>query len=344
MKRRKFIKDTAVVGAGAFAASKFGMTDLMGLEDRSERKGKEMSLPVVISTWSFGLRANDVAWKLLKNGENSLDSVEQGVKVIEDDPTITSVGYGGLPDENMTVTLDSCIMDWRGNCGAVGCIENIKNPVSVARKVMERTTHIMLVGRDARDFAVAQGFKPTDLLTDEARKRWLEWKENPNRVDNWLFPHDMNDLDGNHDTIGMLALDQKGRISAAVTTSGLAWKIPGRVGDSGIIGAGIYADGKVGASASTGLGEANMRIVGSYLVVERMRGGMNPQEACEAAIKRAIEVHRRMIMSDKGFQLAYIALNTKGETGGAAIRKGFQYALYRDGTNKLYDSKYLYVG
>ncbi len=342
MKRREFIKETAVAGVGAYAASKFGVADLVGLEDRSERKGKKMSFPVVISTWSFGLRANEVAWKLLKNGENSLDSIEQGVRVIEDDPSITSVGYGGLPDEEMRVTLDSCIMDWRGNCGAVGCIEKIKNPISVARKVMERTTHIMLVGKGAYDFAVTQGFKPMDLLTDEARNRWLEWKENKNRMDNWLPPHDMNDLDGNHDTIGMLALDLKGRISAGVTTSGLAWKIPGRVGDSGIIGAGIYADGKVGAAASTGLGEANIRIVGSHLIVESMRAGMSPQEACEAAVKRAIEVHWKMIKADKSFQLAYIAMNTKGEVGGAAVRKGFQYALFREGSNRLYDSKYLY--
>lgn len=301
-----------------------------------------MSYPVIISTWNFGIKANEAAWTLLSNGGNSLDAVEQGVRVIEDDPTITSVGYGGLPDEDMKVTLDACIMDWRGNCGAVGCLENIKNPISVARKVMERTKHVMLVGDGAQKFALAEGFKPMDLLTDQSREKWLEWKEK--RSDNWVPEHDMDDLNDNHDTIGMLAIDSDGKISGAVTTSGLAWKIHGRVGDSAIIGAGLYVDGNVGAAASTGLGEANMRIVGSNIVVEAMRNGMDPQAACEAAVKRAIEVHSKILKADadKTFQLAYIAMNLKGDVGGAAIRKGFQYALYSGSSNKLYDAKYLY--
>ncbi len=336
MRRREFIKKSAVVGVGAYTATKLGIPKLI------TRSGGKMASPVVISTWNYGMQANETAWKTLMGGANSLDAVEQGVRVIEDDPSIMSVGYGGLPDEETKVTLDASIMDWRGNCGGVGCLQNIKNPISVARKVMERTKHVLLVSEGAYSFALAHGFKPMDLLTDEARKRWLEWKENLSDKDNWLPPHDMNDLEDNHDTIGMLAMDLKGRISGAVTTSGLAWKIHGRVGDSPIIGAGLYVDGKVGAAASTGIGEANMRIVGSHLVVESMRSGMSPQEACEVAIRRAIEVHKKMIKADRGFQLAYIAVNTKGVVGGAAIRKGFQYALRNDGTNKLYDSKYLY--
>ena len=274
MRRREFIKTSAVVGAGTYAATKLGIPGII------TRSGGSVSSPVIISTWNFGIKANEAAWKLLSNRGSSLDAVEQGVRVIEDDPTITSVGYGGLPDEDMKVTLDACIMDWRGNCGAVGCLENIKNPISVARKVMERTKHVMLAGDGAYKFALAQGFKPMDLLTDQSREKWLEWKEK--NSDNWLPKHDMNDLNGDHDTIGMLAIDSNGKISGAVTTSGLAWKIHGRVGDAAIIGAGLYVDGKVGAAASTGLGEANIRIVGSNLVVEGMRNGMNPQEACEA--------------------------------------------------------------
>ena len=282
-----------------------------------------MSVPKIISTWNFGIKANEVAWKLLSNGRNSLDAVEQGVRLIEDDPSITRIGYGGLPDEDMKVTLDACIMDWRGNCGSVGCIEHIKNPISVARKVMERTKHVMLVGDGAYEFALAQGFKEMDLLTDQSREKWLEWKES--HSDNWLPEHDMDDLTDNHDTIGMLAIDSKGKISGAVTTSGVAWKIHGRVGDSAIIGAGLYVDGKVGAAASTGLGEANMRIVGSNLVVEAMRNGLSPQEACAAAVKRAIEVHSKVLKADadKTFQLAYIGMNVRGEVGGVQFGRGF---------------------
>ena len=343
MRRRDFIKKSAVVGVGTYAAAKISKIPNRGaLTNVIGKIGGGMSSPVIISTWNFGIKANEAAWKALAGGSNSLDAVEQGIRVIENDPSISSVGYGGLPDEDMKVTLDACIMDWRGNCGAVGCLESIENPISVARKVMERTKHVMLVGDGAYKFALAHGFKPMDLLTDESRKAWLEWKENMSNKDNWVPEHDMDDLNDNHDTIGLLAMDSKGQISGGVSTSGVAWKIHGRVGDSAIIGAGLYVDGKVGASASTGLGEANMRIVGGHLVVEKMRDGMSPQDACEAAVKRAIDFHSKVVKTDKGFQLAYIALNNKGEVGGAAIRPGFQYALYNGETNKLYDAKHLY--
>lgn len=336
MRRREFIKKSAVVGAGTYAATRLGVPGII------TKSGASMSSPVIISTWNFGIRANEKAWGVLSNGGDSLDAVEQGVRVVEDDPTITSVGYGGLPDEDMKVTLDACIMDWRGNCGAVGCLENIKNPISVARKVMERTRHVMLVGDGAYKFALAEGFKPMDLLTDQSRQKWMEWKES--HSSNLLPEHDMDDLNDNHDTIGMLAVGSDRRISGAVTTSGLAWKIHGRVGDSAIVGAGLYVDGKVGGAVSTGLGEANMRIVGSHLVVEAMRSGMNPQEACESAVNRAIQFHSKVLRADtdKTFQLAYIAMNLNGDVGGAAVRSGFQYALYSNDSNKLYDAKYLY--
>jgi len=336
MRRREFLKNSAVAGVGAYAATKLKIPGLIS------GSGGKMSSPVILSTWNFGMKANEVAWNKLKDGGSSLDAVEQGIRVIEDDPSISSVGYGGLPDEDMIVALDASIMDWRGNAGAVGSIENIGNPISVARKVMERTKHVMLAGEGAYKFAIAQGFKRMDMLTDESRKKWLEWKESMSDKNNWMPEHDMDDLGDNHDTLGLLVLDGKGHLSGGVSTSGLAWKIHGRVGDSPIIGAGLYADGKVGAAASTGVGEANIRIVGSHLVVEGMRSGLNPQEACEAAVRRAIEVHSKLIKADKSYQLAYIAMNTKGEVGGAAIRKGFQYAVRNNGVNELRDSKFLY--
>lgn len=296
-------------------------------------RGTGESGPVVLSTWSFGLQANDRAGGLLDNGSSALDAVEQGIRVAEDDPEVSSVGYGGLPDESMAVTLDAAIMDWRMNCGCVGCVSGIKNPISVARLVMERTRHVMLSGSGAYDFAVAHGFKKEDLLTEKSREAWLEWKENGGKPNYWAEP--------SHDTIGLLALDSQGHLSGGTSTSGIAWKIPGRIGDSAIIGAGLYVDGKIGAAAATGFGEASVRIVGSYLVVEGMERGRSPQEACETAIRRAIEVHAPQIESDPFFQLAFIALSIHGEVGAAAIRPGFQYALYREGTNSLIDARAL---
>jgi len=238
MRRREFIKKGAVVGVGTYAASKLGLPKIA-----AGQTGRASS-PVVITTWNFGLRANETAWKLLADGANPLDAVEQSIWVVENDPTITSIGYGGLPDETMKVTLDAAIMDWRMNCGSVGCIEKIRNPISVARKVMERTKHVMLSGKGAYEFALAHGFKPIDLLTDESRKIWLNWKENMSDQDDWVGPHDMDDLSDNHDTIGLLTLDKKGRLCGGASTSGMAWKIHGRIGDSPIIGAGLYVDGE----------------------------------------------------------------------------------------------------
>lgn len=289
--------------------------------------------PVVLSTWSFGLQANEAAGALLEKGASALDAVEAGIRVAEDDPEVSSVGYGGLPDEAMGVTLDAAIMDWRMNCGSVGCVSNIRNPISVARLVMERTRHVMLSGSGAYEFAVAHGFKKADLLTEKSREAWVEWKENGGK------PNYRSE--SSHDTIGLLALDPHGRLSGGTSTSGIAWKIPGRIGDSAIIGAGLYVDGKIGAAAATGVGEASVRIVGSYRVIEAMEQGLTPQEACEAAIQRAIEVHAAQIEADPAFQLAFIAVNTDGEVGAAAIRTGFQYALYRDGANTLSDARFL---
>ena len=283
--------------------------------------------PVVISTWKHGLAANEEAWRIIKSGGDALDAVEKGVNVSEDDPEVMSVGYGGLPDREGFVTLDSCIMDKNGNAGAVAFIQNYRNPISVARKVMENTKHIMLVGKGAKDFAQKMGFKPQNLLTEKAKNRWIEWKASQN--DN----HGHN----SHDTIGMLALDAKGNMAGACTTSGLAWKMHGRVGDSPIIGAGLYVDNNVGGAACTGIGEECIKVCGSFLVVEYMRKGATPTEACFEAVKRIAARHKEKI----DFQVAFIALNIQGETGAASLSKGFEYALMETDNNQLLKSKYL---
>ncbi len=285
--------------------------------------------PTVISTWKHGLAANEAAWKVLISGGSALDAVEQGVRVAEDDATVTSVGYGGMPDETGQVTLDAAIMDWRGNAGAVAFLEHIKNPISVARLVMEETKHVMLAGEGALEFALAHGFEKTDLLTEHARNRWLDWNALSDKA-NWRPPMP-NEED--HDTIGLLALDSDGNLSGACTTSGLAFKKRGRVGDSPIIGAGLYVDNEVGAAAATGNGEQVIRACSSFLVVEKMREGMTPQQACELAIKRMLKMN-----GTRDFQVGVIALSKKGEIGAASVRKDFQYAVYKDGENTLWNS------
>lgn len=286
--------------------------------------------PLVISTWNHGLAANDAAWKILAENGYALNAVEKGVNVSEDDPRVTSVGYGGLPDETGRVTLDACIMNEKGECGAVAFVQNYKNPVSIARKVMEQTRHVFLVGAGAEEFARAMGFPEQDLLTPESRRRWLEWKSSLKGKDpaNWKYDPGRE----NHDTIGMLALDGAGRLAGACTTSGLAWKLHGRVGDSPIIGAGMYCDGEVGAAAATGVGEAVIRVCGSFLIVEMMRNGASPQKACEEAVKRVVRYS-----PDKP-QVGFIALNRAGEIGAFSVQKGFQYALFTGGKNTLVDA------
>lgn len=291
--------------------------------------------PIVISTWKHGLTANEAAWKVLIRGGDSLDAVEQGVRVAEDYPTVTSVGYGGMPDETGQVTLDAAIMDWRGNAGAVAFLEHVKNPISVARLVMEQTKHVILVGDGALEFALARGFEKTDLLTEHGRKRWLEWNALSDKA-NWRPPMP-NEED--HDTIGLIALDSNGNLSGACTTSGLRFKMRGRVGDSPIIGAGLYVDNEVGAAAATGNGEQVIRACSSFLMVEKMREGMSPQQACEIAIQRMLKMN-----GSYDFQVGVIALSKKGEIGAASVRKGFQYAVYEDGENRLVDSVYFVGG
>ncbi|MCB0483430.1 MAG: N(4)-(beta-N-acetylglucosaminyl)-L-asparaginase [Flavobacteriales bacterium] len=272
--------------------------------------------PVVISTWDFGYAANEAAWEELQKKGRAIDAVEKGVRVPEGDPNVSSVGYGGLPDRDGKVTLDACIMDDTGRAGAVACLEGFKHPISVARKVMETTPHVMLVGGGARQFAIDNGFKEEDLLTEKAKKRWEDWKKTSNYAP-------IINIE-NHDTIGMLALDMYGNLSGACTTSGLAWKMHGRVGDSPLIGAGLFVDNEIGAATATGKGESVIRIAGSAAIVELMRHGRSPQEACEEVVKRIAAKQ-----SDyKEFQVAFLAINKTGETGAYALQKGFTYCLF----------------
>ncbi len=322
--RRGFLAWSALLGSGVLSGVK---------ADRVFSAKGAVGRNNVISTWRHGLAANEAAAEILRNGKSALDAVEAGVRVSEGDPDVTSVGYGGLPDEQGRVTLDASIMNSKGNAGAVGCIENIKHPISVARKVMEETDHVMIVGAGATEFAKLHGFKEEDLLTEKARKAHLEWKAKLSDKDDWLPPPKEDD----HDTIGMIAQDDRGDIAGACTTSGLRFKIHGRVGDSPIVGAGMYVDNEVGGAAATGRGEAVIKIAGSHLVVENMRRGASPMEAIEEALKRIIKAHN----GNPEFQVAFIAISKQGEFGALALRKGFQYALFRNGANKLYDGEYL---
>jgi len=330
MNRRKFVLNTALTSIGGLLGINYlkGNNSLEAHLKSSVNGGIMLDNPTIISTWRFGIAANDAAYEVLSKGGNALDAVEAGVKVPEADLNNTSVGRAGYPDRDGKVTLDACIMDKDGNAGSVAFIQHIAHPISVARAVMEKTPHVMLVGDGALQFALENGFKKEELLTENAKKAWEEWK----KKNNYTPPIGPN----NHDTIGMLAIDKEGNISGACTTSGLAFKMHGRVGDSPIIGAGMYADNNVGGAAATGLGEAVIKVAGSFLVVEAMRNGRTPQEACEMAVHRIVEKQKNY----KDIQVGFIALNKHGERGAYSIVKGFQYAFHQKGENKVYDSDY----
>jgi N4-(beta-N-acetylglucosaminyl)-L-asparaginase len=316
--RRKFIKISAA-GASLAALSKSAIAKTVSLK-------AEANFPIVISTWDFGILANKEAWKTLEKGGRALDAIEAGARVPEElDITNGTVGRTGTPDRDGHVTLDSCIMDELGNCGSVAAMENIAHPISVARMVMERTPHVMLVGEGATQFAVEQGMKKEKLLTPESEKIWKEWLKTAKyspvmNIENGQKPGDKY----NHDTIGMLAIDAKGNISGGCTTSGMAFKLHGRVGDSPIIGAGLYIDNEVGGATSTGVGEEVIRNVGSFLVVELMRQGLSPENACKEAVNRIIKKKPEIA---KKIQVGFLAINKKGEYGAYAIQSGFSFAV-----------------
>ena len=316
--RRKFIQLSAA-GVSLAALSKSAVAKTLISPAAS-------TLPIVISTWDFGIPANKEAWKVLEKGGRALDAVEAGVRVPEADMNNHTVGRAGYPDRDGHVTLDACIMDEFGNCGSVAAIENIAHPISVARLVMEKTPHVMLVGDGARQFALEHGFKREKLLTPESEKAWKEWlktaKYSP--VINIENKQHAPGNKYNHDTIGMLAIDAKGNISGACTTSGMAFKLHGRVGDSPIIGAGLYVDNEVGGATSTGVGEEVIRNVGSFLVVELMRQGLSPEDACKEAVNRII---KKKPETAKNIQVGFLAIDKKGEYGAYAIQQGFSFAV-----------------
>jgi len=273
--------------------------------------------------------ANEAAWPVLAGGGRALDAVETGVRVTEADPAVTSVGYGGLPDRDGKVTCDACIMDEHGNAGAVAFLQDILHPVSVARRVMEATPHVMLAGEGARRFALDQGFTTADLLTESSRAAWEKWLEKAD-----YRPVDQHRPD-DHDTIGMLALDAAGNLAGSCTTSGMAWKMHGRVGDSPIIGASLFVDNAVGAACATGVGEEVMKTLGSFLIVELMRGGASPQEACEEGVRRIVARHEDLTE----VQVGYLAIDRTGRVGAYDIQPWFQYARTDgDGRTRLIDA------
>lgn len=287
--------------------------------------------PIVVSTWDFGIEANQAAWEILSKKGRALDAVEAGVKIPEGNPKERSVGLGGRPDRDGYVTLDACIMDEFANIGSVACLEHIVHPISVARAVMEKTPHVMLVGEGALQFALSQGFQKENLLTPESEAEWKEWLKEK------MYQPKVNIE--NHDTIGMIALDMNGNLSGACTTSGMAFKMHGRVGDSPIIGAGLYVDNEVGAATATGHGEEVIRIAGSHLVVELMRQGFSPEIACKKAVERIMKIKKGKIGE---LQVGFIAINKNGEHGAYCLQGGFTYAVYSPLIeNKLFTAKSL---
>ncbi len=305
--------------------------------------------PIVISTWGEGIAANQAAWNILKSGGRALDAVEQGVMVTEASQNCC-VGLGANPDRDGFVTLDACIMDENANIGSVAFLERIKHPISVARKVMEKTPHVMLVGIGAQQFAVAQGFPlEPQKLSEEAQKSYDNWliKSEYKPVINIessknqtaFAPKKLDNGNWNHDTIGMVAMDANGNLSGSCTTSGMGFKMRGRLGDSPIIGAGLFVDNEIGAATATGQGEDVIRICGAHLVVELMRQGLSPENACKKAVERIIKIKGA---AAKNIQVGFIAINKQGEYGGYCIQKGFDFAVcYADDKNFMVPGKYI---
>ena len=310
MKRRNFIFDI------------FSISLMSSLSTRLKAKNFNFT-PMVrsISTWKT-TEANLKAGLLLDNGIDGLTAAVEGVAVEEENPKNTTVGYGGAPDRTGIVTLDACVMNHLGDCGSVVAVENIVNVARLAKDVMEKTPHVMLAGKGAEDFAISEGYNQTDLLTEKSKEDWKKWLEREEY-------RPIINIE-NHDTIGMLCLDKNNNISGACTTSGLAYKMKGRVGDSPIIGSGLFIDNKIGGAVATGLGEEVVKTVGSFLVVELMRQGKSPQEACESAVKRIVSSNSQ----ENKFQVAYIAMNKNGEVGSYSIEPGFTYMDYFKGENK----------
>ena len=330
MKRRNFLQKAALGSVGITAlGSSLAATAATpkGAKDTQDVPVSNSLLPVVIATWSVA-QATKKAWQSMEQGSSALDAVIAGCAIEEANALGQSVGIGGLPDRDGQVTLDACVMNEKGDYGAVLCMQNIKHPIAVAKKVMEDTPHVILAGVGAEEFAVSQGFKRENLLTEQSKKDWEIWKKTSK------YKPIINIE--NHDTIGMLAIDKNGTISGGCTTSGLAYKMAGRVGDSAIVGSGLFVDNEIGAATATGLGEEVLKTVGSYLIVELIRQGKSPQEACELAILRIIEKTPNF----EDFQVGYIAVNKKGETGAYSIHEGFTATTYQDQKNTTFNPNF----
>jgi N4-(beta-N-acetylglucosaminyl)-L-asparaginase len=312
LKRRKFLQTSGLIGSATI------------LKSPSLEQTTIATEPIIIATWK-NEKGTKSGWDKMMQTGRALDGVEAGAWVPEADPNETSVGYGGLPDRDGHVTLDACIMDHLGNAGAVTFLEGIMHPISVARAVMEKTPHVMLSGAGALKFALDQGFKKQNLLTPASKKAWEEWKKESK------YKPIVNIE--NHDTIGLLGIGKAGEIAGACSTSGLAYKMHGRVGDSPIIGGAVFCDDEVGGACATGLGEFVMKTLGSFLIVEFMRQGMSPQKACEEAIMRIVKRYKY-----QDFQVGYLALNKKGEYGAYSIQKGFNFTITKNGITQVIES------
>jgi len=324
--RRKFIKASAATGLGVSLGAFSQLFAQAESETTANDPNDTFTEGLVLSTWDAGIPANEAAWKAMMDGGNALDMAEKGVNDTEANLSNLTVGLGGFPDRDGHTTLDACIMDSEGNAGSVMFLEHIKHPASVARRVMEKTPHVILVGEGAYQFALSEGFKHDPYVSEESQKAWKEWLKTSQ------YKPIINIE--NHDTIGLIAMDLNGDLAGACTTSGMAFKMRGRVGDSPIIGGGLYVDNSVGAATSSGLGEAVIRTCGSFLVVEMMRQGATPQQACEEAINRIKMKHANY----RDFQVGYLAVNKAGEIGAFAIHPGFTYSLHKLGQNKVYKS------
>lgn len=316
MQRRNFLKKTGLGATGILSIPFLASWTGEDIKVNPKTIAAPMT-PIAICTWNFE-NATAKAWEVLSNGGTALDAVEQGVMIEEADETNQTVGKGGRPDRDGNVTLDACIMDKDGNCGSVVYLQNITHAVSVARKVMEDTPHVILAGKGAEQFAYEIGFKKENILTEKSKRDWLKWKEKSQY-------ETIINIE-NHDTIGMLTIDKNGDIAGACTTSGMAYKVGGRVGDSPIVGAGLFIDNEVGGATATGVGEEVVRTVGSFLIVELMRQGKSPQEACEEAVKRIIAKNK----DHDSFQVGFLAINKKGETGAYCIHPGFSFRKYTE--------------
>ena len=325
MSRRRFLKNLGLASAGLA---------IKPITTTAQTTAKSLPIkdsPLVISTWIHGMEANVGAWSVLENGGAALDAVQKGVAVTESDMNNRSVGLAGRPDRDGHVTLDACIMDHDSRCGSVAFLEDIQHPIDVARAIMDKTPHVMLVGEGAQKWALENGFSKVDFEVPipEVQKDY----------ENWLIKSKYKTGVNveNHDTIGMLALDASGRMAGACTTSGMAYKIRGRVGDSPIIGAGLFIDGEVGGATATGVGEAMIRTAGASAVVESMRRGASPEEACYDIVQRILKKHPGV----EGMQVGFLAMNMQGEYGGYSVYNGFNYALRSNDRNEMVDAKYM---